>query len=51
MYAVCKSDEQCEHPWAQCLASRGDHCAICGHESWALRRPSDPPPTPGPPAR
>jgi len=51
MCGVCKSDEKCEHPWSQCMASRGAHCAICGQESWTPRRPSHAPPTPGPPAR
>ena len=42
MCAVCKSDVKCAHPWAQCLASRGEHCAACGHESWAPRGPTGP---------
>lgn len=33
MCEVCKSAEKCEHPWSQCLASRGEHCATCGHGS------------------
>ena len=52
--AVCevgKSDQKCEHPWSQCMASRGEHCAVYGHDSSAPRRPSDTPPTPRPPAR
>jgi hypothetical protein len=43
MCDVCKSAKKCEHPWAQCMASRGDHCSACGHDSWAPRRPSAPP--------
>ena len=39
MCAVCKSAEKCEHPWSQCLASRGEPCATCGHGSRAPRRP------------
>ena len=47
MCGVCKSVEKCEHPWSQCMASRGAHCAICRQESWTPRRPSHAPPTPG----
>ena len=39
MCEVCKTDQKCAHPWAQCMASRGEHCAACGHTSWAPRRP------------
>jgi hypothetical protein len=46
MCKVCKSAEKCEHPWSQCLASRGEHCATCGHGSRAPRRPSEPPTQP-----
>ena len=38
MCEVCKTDQKCAHPWAQCMASRGEHCAACGHTSWAPRR-------------
>ncbi len=44
MCEVCKADQKCGHPWAQCMTSRGEHCAACGHASWAPRRPSDPAP-------
>jgi hypothetical protein len=37
MCEVCKTDQKCAHPWAQCMASRGEHCAACGHTSWAPR--------------
>ena len=46
MCAVCKSAEKCEHPWSHCLASRGEHCATCGHGSRVPRRPSEPPTPP-----
>jgi hypothetical protein len=42
MCAVCNSAEKCEHPWSHCLASRGEHCATCGHGSRVPRRPSEP---------
>jgi hypothetical protein len=45
MCEVCKTDQKCAHPWAQCMASRGEHCAACGHTSWAPRRPPDPTPS------
>jgi hypothetical protein len=46
MCEVCKSAAKCEHPWLQCLASRGEHCATCGHGSRAPRRPFEPPTPP-----
>jgi hypothetical protein len=27
MCEVCKADQKCGHPWAQCMASRGEDCA------------------------
>jgi len=45
MCEVCKTDQKCAHPWAQCMASRGEHCAAGGHTSWAPRRPPDPTPS------
>lgn len=45
MCQVCKTDQKCTHPWAQCMASRGEYCAACGHTSWAPRRPPDPTPS------
>ncbi len=37
MCEVCKADQKCEHPWPQCLASRGEPCAV--YDSSAPRRP------------
>ncbi len=38
MCEVCKTDQKCAHPWAQCMASRGEDCAACGHTALAPRR-------------